>query len=142
MVIDLDAEREAGRLPSMQELDAAVARIMGIEWNRGLCRICGFPLGEEGTRGECVLGVCTTTSCSFRPRPERRADSSANYAEDLAASLELRLWLRRQGKVLTRYCAPSGCAVSFDLVQVNHKELEDEPLALALATVSLFERKV
>ena len=65
------------------EIDAAVHAALGHAWPESRCGVCGWAIEPEGSAG------CTTTSCSLRPPPSRRADEPPCYSTDPLAMLVL-----------------------------------------------------
>lgn len=56
--------------------DALIEQALGIVWNEARCRICGWPLRDDG---------CQPGDCAQRPRPTRRADEPAPYTSNYTA---------------------------------------------------------
>jgi hypothetical protein len=70
-------------LPAGPELDTLIAQhVMHLEWDETRCRVCGWAITPSlwPTHG------CTSTSCSLRPPPARRADAPAPYSTELWAA--------------------------------------------------------
>ena len=59
-------------------MDALVEeKVMGLVWNKSLCRVCGWLLRESVDKG-CVIG-----NCCERPPPRIRADEPGYYSTDI-----------------------------------------------------------
>ena len=118
-----------------RELNALIElHVMELKWDEARCRICGWPLEDDASKG------CVVDNCSLRPPPVRRADEPADYLNSHWPAWMVFLKLCQHG--ITRISNGDGDSCDVDFLGPHNLDSVRDGWRAAHISAETFERAI